>query len=603
MQKLKTNRTKDPALINLENKLLDGDAAYVETSIENYRMIHRIKDKTKINEKYARYLKLLSVAQKEQGHFEDAEKNTLKLIKYFEEKNQEEDCADCYLNLAMICLHVTRYSESIDNLEKAAKIFENLNITDKIAGCERSLGKIYYFLEFYDEAYKRAIHAQAIYETAQSNANGNELQKKRIDLGLISCKYLFGIIKLDDPNRNGALEELLEAEKAAKASNKVRLLGHIYQDLARCYLSDAYNKVDEAEKYLEKSKGIRIALGDKKGYVMCLLYDGLIKSRWSNWKRAILCYTNAIEQANGIKSLDILIIAYYKLYEAYKSSDNLAGSINAIEQFHSLEKLAYQKKHTNRVKFEQLLSLNDEIKNLKVKQSALENEKSELKATLKSTADFLQQVLPPGSNGTKKIIFPQLSIQEFNLLRTGLVSLDIKSIDGGLEILKKALTPERKKEVSIWREDIKYISHFYNKLLSLKLISETDHDGFQLTILYPKNPKAKKIKWMGKQFQLAYLFFYLFHSELLDKDFYLNYIDAISDRFVSKKETEIASIDNDFSSCGIGLKGDKKTDRVNEAYELIKLPVEERINAIVDLISKIKKTPADKTKNKTLKDP
>lgn len=601
---------KPPSKKILEEKLFEGDADFVKSAIIKFLYSGKMPGDIIVNDENAEYLLLVSVAHKDLGEFDEAIIISGKLIKHFGSTNIRS--AESYLVRCISYRHKSMYNKAIIDYLEAIKIYGNNK--EKIALCEFTLALIYYDLNYYDEASERIANAEKLYMEVKAECekenNNDSLRLKIAIAGLISCKHICAIIRLDDKNKDGKLTELedvlTELKKSEKTYNlkKERLKAYILLDLARYYIKSNSGDLDKAKIHLDESLKIRESFNDKKGIAGCYLQLGEYEWKYAKLESALKNFSESDKIAAVCELLEIRIQALKGIFKCNDTLGRLGEAITAMKSMETLVQRLQEQKIENHVHLERLLPLDQKFKNIQTEKEELEIQLNNANEVFNLTAEAINRLVI--ANKEELLIKKHASadlqlINDFKKAKEKLNSDKPEerqpALHSCLFIMNKLIEGKTRIDADLWTIDPDYLNILYEGLKKEGFISRESLTHFRDKFIHPNSSLNSKIIWQGTLHELAYLFYYM-HSKSFFQ--YKQKFDqyqgksskVICERFkLEKKLIKNENLNQIFSSNGLALVGGKsfkkknKDDKETDKKEKLptKAPVIEKIvNAIAD---------------------
>ncbi|MBN1213975.1 MAG: tetratricopeptide repeat protein, partial [Candidatus Lokiarchaeota archaeon] len=238
------------------------------------------------NSEYFQILNELSLILIDTASYEEAEKNFLLCLDFFEKQQDRLGKASIYGILGTLDFKRMEYQKSIDNFNKAYKIYKELNQYTEYITCLKSIGTNYIKLNQLEKSKDIFFDCSRICSESNDIDNfldclGNlifiyeelenweivlELYNKSLETfkkikdnqGIIVSYYNLGILERRLGNYSNALNFFIEGEQIAKISNliELRLKGLFYIGEIFIYLGRINDSKDQFIKTLYYAKKI-----------------------------------------------------------------------------------------------------------------------------------------------------------------------------------------------------------------------------------------------------------------------------------------------------------------------------------------------------------
>lgn len=236
--------------------------------------------------------------------------------------NYREGLAASHNIIGLSRLSVSDYQKALENFLNALKIYEKLENQENIANVLSNVGVVYYYLD--DHVNSLDYHMQA-YEIRKELDNESSLSKSLNNIGISHTNL---------GQYNEALNFYQKARALKASLNDSSSLSNTINNIGRVYLLK--NDYELALKYFLQSMQMDQALNNRLGVATSKLNIGEAELKKGNLTKAKSNLIAAIELAENIESLQVQMLAYQKLSDLYKSSNDYASAFSANEKYTSL---------------------------------------------------------------------------------------------------------------------------------------------------------------------------------------------------------------------------------------------------------------------------
>ncbi|HYV90313.1 MAG TPA: tetratricopeptide repeat protein [Chitinophagales bacterium] len=368
------------------------------------KISEELRDKKGIAANYSN----IGIIYADQGNYPDALKNFSAASKIYEELGDKQNISANYNNIGIIYRNQGNYTEALTNYFIALRIDEEIGDKRGIAYDYNNIGIIYESQRNDTEALKNYFASLKIKE---------EIGDKQ---GIASEYGNIGNIYKNQGNYPEALKNFFAALKIDKEIGDKKVIASIYNGIGNVYY-DQGNYHEALKNYFASLK-IREEIGDKHGITSSCINIGNVFSKqaaFENTPAAEEKYNEAREYLNkglllskevgikegimdsnkGLAELDRAQGNFAQALEHYKSYILYKDSILNEESNNEISRLKIQFETEKKDQEIELLSKENEIKALQVKQehtsmlaSKLETEKKQNEIVLLNTTKELQDL-------------------------------------------------------------------------------------------------------------------------------------------------------------------------------------------------------------------
>jgi len=342
------NESSIPALIKLAEKQVD---LYPDTAYAIYRKILNVLLDSNIGISYCRYKAavLINLARINVTHKTDYDSGLIKasealrlydkLLLICERDDLTTEAmagkGNCYLNIGRIYERRGFFPFAIQNYLEATKIFSELDEDKNIARCYINIGSIHDCIGDYKnsfEYYNKALEILKKYDVSN-------------DLG--ECYLYFGLRYDGLAQRDSSISYYFKALDVYKKLNNVVGMGQTYYNIAETFvIYDSSYSEKEAKKYFHYSMKYLLPTGEL--FSLSELYCGLsnLYNKIERYDSAKMYAFQGLKIANNLKSINLKILPYYYLSNAYEST----GKSDSALIFMKLYVDAYDSLYSNEYK-------------------------------------------------------------------------------------------------------------------------------------------------------------------------------------------------------------------------------------------------------------
>ena len=243
----------------------------------------------------------------------------LKLLPYFESKNDTAKIVKCYGEIGITYVDKMEYTLSLEYLFKAMKMGEYIDDTEQKAMTFTNLGYTYLLMRNYTDAHK------------YTNKSLNLFTEINYKEGIANANSTIGRIFTNEENYDSALTHFELALVLFEEIDQQNSIAGIYK-----FLGDIKSKTKEykeAIKYYTQSADFFEQLGNTQNYLYALNNIAKTNNLLGNYSKSISIYEDALSKANEEDDKMVIIKLLSSVNKVYATTGNYQKAHETLTKY------------------------------------------------------------------------------------------------------------------------------------------------------------------------------------------------------------------------------------------------------------------------------